>query len=399
MTETLPPLLKYAGIPAAMYRDLAYRTGALVALFLGVVVAIGPLNLLPGLSQALGFLLLPTIVTLILLYSSSLSSLLFTGRLARPLSLSLAILAVTLFVTYAAAFQTAFPALGSLTLPLLLTGCAWALRTTVAAISEAARIISSAALDLFTGFLALAAPAVLGLPDSAALGWILFTGSALAAATTLIGLVQGHSSEYVAYVGRFFSHGEIPWAFGALCVAILAYDRYIRPAIVAVASVGVSLFEWGFVIVVLISLGYRILGFVRSVSQTRKYSDLQSLVQRLAYDRGTLEPAHSAVERFVQGGQKEGLLVYVTSVLLENNVPQEQIEKTVSELVCYADVPEPTLALRWAAGDVARQNRERRLALVQRTVAATAEAIGQGFAAGPAGGREPSKIHDHSGGI
>jgi len=73
-------------------------------------------------------------------------------------------------------------------------------------------------------------------------------------------------------------------------------------------------------------------------------------------------------EDFIEDGIKEGILVYITSVLLMNDVEREAIEKMVSRLVNYQDIPHPKIALHWRLKGVEAENKKRRKELLQKVL-------------------------------
>ncbi|WP_424357301.1 hypothetical protein [Methanocella sp. MCL-LM] len=388
--------IETAEITTSTLKNLVVYLAAYAVPAILLTITIGPLSVVPGLSGWLSFLYLPGIVAILLLFISSAAGLVLAGRMAGPISRSLLILAMTCFVATATFTQGALPGLSSLALPLFFTGAAFALTVVAASVSDQAKTLFLTILTIAAGILTLVTPAAMGLPDGVPVGWMLFAGFIVAALALLLRLLQGHSSEYLAVIGDYFSRPEIPWVIGALCTLLLGYNQYLRPILVAAMPLGISALEWGVVLIVLISAGFRTLGFVRSVSQARKPGDLQSLVQRIAYDRSSIESAHAAVERFVEGGKKEGLIIYVTTVMLENKTPPEVIEGVLAELVGYSDKPEPAVAFKWATGDVAEKNRAGRLALAGKLVSTVSAAIGQSSIT-----EEPIAVNvrDHSGGM
>ena len=360
-----------------------------------LTVLIGPASVVPGLAGGLAFLYLPSAAAAILLCVSAVVPVIFRGRLALPLSGAISVLALTVFLSTAALAQTLAPGIGGLALPLFLTGVALAVLTLAAPFSPLARVAMTAIFAMMAGLLALSAPAAIGLPDGAALGWILFAGFIVTALTTLPAVFQGHSNEYMEFIGGYFGRREVPWVLGAACATFLVYCQYLRPVLVSAAPLGAAALEWGVIALLLVSLGVRALGFVRSISQARKPGELRTLVQAVAYDRGSLGAAQEAVDSFVDGGRKEGLIVYVTAVLLENRVPGEDIQAMIAEIVDYSDEPVPAMTIAWATGDIAGKNRKRRLALAGSLVAAAAAAINRGSAESP----EPGALSNTTGGM
>lgn len=388
--------LSSAAITSETVKNIAVYLVAYAAIGLLATITIGPIGLLQGLFGGLSFLYVPSIAAIVLLCISSLAGLLLAGRMAGPISRSVMTLALVSFISIIAYTQSAVPGLNGLAIPLFLAGTTYALTILAAPVSDLAKTLSSAIFAVAAGFLALVAPALMGLPDGVVMGWILFTGFIVTAATTLPGVFHRHSNEYLAIAGGYFGRREIPWVLGVLCIFLLGYDQYVRPTLVSAAPLGISALEWGIAIIVLISAGLRALEFVRSVSREREPGNLRSLVQHIAYDRSSLESAHAAVESFVAEGKKESLIVYVMTAMLENEAPPKVIEGVLSMIVGYSDEPEPIIALKWVRGDVAGKNRARRLALAGELVAATSAAIGRSHIA-----EEPVAliITDHSGGM
>ena len=210
------------------------------------------------------------------------------------------------------------------------------------------------------------------------LGEIICGGFTLAAVLGLAGLLADHTSKYVSYAGAYLGKLSTIALICIVFIAVLAYGQFLRPGLAASQGNNLMIVEWLALLTVLAVAGYRIWSFAKKISENRQFGDLQTLVQKISYDRKHLETASSAVNGFVEKGRKEELIVYLTRVMLDNDVSSKAIEGLIAGIVGCRDDPEPPLMLRWTKGDIVRRNRERRLAAVNDAVAAAAALVKPG---------------------
>jgi len=360
---------------------IAYRTGALVIVLLIGAILIGSVGGLPVIFPGLSFLLFPLIAGAILLYVSSIVPLFLGGKLTGPICSSLNLLTVFVFLALVMATDGVPVSLKTLALPILVTGSASSLYVLGISHSVGVKTITRALLIAAAGYLAMSMPGAFGLPDAQIVGTMLFAGFGLASLTSLIGLFKGHSNEYLACAGNLFNQWVWPASICLLCIVLLVYDHYVKPTLVSLISGGVVIIEWSVLIVVFAYVSLIIIKTVRWNSQGRVHGDLHTLIQQISYDKQSLEVASAAVDGFVKAGKKEGLIVYLSTILITNKASQPTIERVISGIVNYSDEPEPHLALKWAVGDLAGKNRKRRLAMVNDAISTAADAVGYSSAA------------------
>lgn len=360
---------------------IAGRTVAFVVALVVVALLIGSINGLPVVYTGLSFLFLPLVVGILVLYVSSVLSLVMGGRMARPISAALNLLAGFVFLAFLAASSNLPAGLNLLALPLLAVGAGAALVALGKAYSDSAKTVTRALLIAAVGYLAMVIPAAFWLPDSQIVGPMLFIGFILASLTSLLGLLGGHSNEYLAAAGKMFGTWGWPAFICLLCLVLLTYDHYVKPVLVSAIAGGVVILEWSVLIAAFAYIGLIIVRTVKWNSQGRAHGDLHTLVQKISYDRKSLEAATTAVEGFVENGKKEGLIVYLSVVLIENKVSPGSIERIISGIVGYEDEREPTLALKWAVGNTAGKNRKRRLSVLYEAILAASHAAGYDSAA------------------
>jgi hypothetical protein len=275
--------------------------------------------------------------------------------------------------------------LSGFALPTLLAGGAFIVYLVGSAYADWAQLVARAILIEGIGLSILVLASISGSADTSLLGTIFFAGFTVGAVFSLGGLFAEHTGKYVAFTGRYLGNmGNIALISIALFL-LLAYDQYLRPGLATWLGEKLMIFEWLVLLAVLAVAGYKIWSFTKQVSHGRQYGDLQTLVQKISYDKKHIEKAISAVNGFVDTGRKEELIVYITRVMLDNGAPPKAIEGIIGGIVnCYDD-PEPSLMLRWTKGDIAGRNRDRRLAAVTNAVSAGAALVKPGAVAASPG--------------
>ena len=100
------------------------------------------------------------------------------------------------------------------------------------------------------------------------------------------------------------------------------------------------------------------------------------------------------VDDFVEGGNREKLLVKLALFLEENHVADDEISGLLADLINYEDMKKPDISRRGRAEKIESENMERRLDVLQRTISKIVPAGTQGTEAplgrrGPKGGGAP----------
>jgi hypothetical protein len=92
-------------------------------------------------------------------------------------------------------------------------------------------------------------------------------------------------------------------------------------------------------------------------------------VQDLSPTKGkALEDFTDIIGEFVKEGHKDRLLVKLFRFLDENRATELETASTLRELINYEDDSPPSFARRGSSERVAKQNQERRMELLKRTV-------------------------------
>lgn len=89
------------------------------------------------------------------------------------------------------------------------------------------------------------------------------------------------------------------------------------------------------------------------------------------------------VEDFVQRGDKDNILVKLALYLNENRVADEEITTILTDLINYEDVKKPAISRRGRSTEIDKENMEKRLEVLQRTINSIAPS---GITVAPLGG-------------
>jgi hypothetical protein len=362
-------LIEKREIAAEVYMPVAFRTILLIAVLVALYFLAGSGRLFPEIQQLMAPFFMPIVAALVAWYLGTLFPIVFEGRMVSALQDAFVALAIVLFV---ALTLSSFSDLSGFAVPALLAGGAFIVYLVGSAYSDWARLAARSVLIEGIGLSILALTSASASADASLLGLIFFAGFTVAAVLSLGGLLADHTGKYASFAGRYLGNtGNIALISIALFV-LLAYGGYLRPGMATLLGDKLMIVEWLALLAVLGIAGYKIWSFTKQVSHERQYGDLQTLVQKISYDRKHIETATSAVNGFVEQGRKEELIVYITRVMLDNGAPPKAIEGIIGGIVRCHDDPEPPIMLRWTKGDIVRRNRDRRLAAVTDAVSAGA---------------------------
>lgn len=358
-----------------VYMPVAIRTLMLIIALAILYIIAGPGRLFSDFQQLLAPFFVPVAAGVIAWYLGTLVPILFEGRMVAAVQDAFVALAIVLFI---ALTFSAFSDFGAYSLPTLLTGGTLVLYLLGAAYSDDARLVARALLLGGIGISFLVFTGSSASSDISILGKIICGGFTLAAVLSLAGLLSGHTSKYVSHAGVYLGKLSTIALVCIVFISLLVYGQFLRPGLAASLGSNLMIVEWLALLTALAAAGYRIWSFAKNISADRQFGDLQTLVQKISYDRKHLETASSAVNGFVEQGRKEGLIVYLTRVMLDNGAPPKAIEGLIAGIVGCRDDPEPPLMLRWTKGDIVRRNRERRLAAVTDAVTAASGLVKPG---------------------
>jgi hypothetical protein len=195
-------------------------------------------------------------------------------------------------------------------------------------------------------------------------------GFAVAAVITMIGIFRDSKNAYLAQAGGIAS--SYPFV-GAMSLIGTLYFNFISGRLVQVSPVIRQLspyVEWTGIVV----LGALIFTIVRRGMQESMMVPFEAgawgkHIQDLSPTKGkALEDFTEIINEFVKEGHKERLLVKLFRFLEENRASEAEIASTLRELIKYEDEKPPSMARKGNSERVQRQNQEKRMELLQRTV-------------------------------
>jgi len=196
-------------------------------------------------------------------------------------------------------------------------------------------------------------------------------GFAVAAVITMIGIFRDSRNAYLAQAGWIAS--SYPFVAAMSLIGTL-YFNFVSGRLVQVSPVIRQLspyVEWTGIVI----LGALIFTVVRrgmheSMTVPFEAGAWGKHLQDLSPTKGrALEDFTEIINEFVRDGHKERLLVKLFKFLEENRATEAETASALRELIKYEDEKPPNLARRGTVERVQRANQERRMELMQRTVA------------------------------
>lgn len=197
-----------------------------------------------------------------------------------------------------------------------------------------------------------------------------------ASALCLLSLFSGSHNPYVSYVGKKFSATSFLVAFFVLVLFLLIYVYDLRPFIAGSYSDFLLPIEWGAVVVICYALYRNAKSYVvKSLAEDLSLGKWTRLVQKIVSRKGKVDEVSKIVEKFVDEGNKAGILVYLTSALIENQASTAETEAAISRIVKYQDIPYPKLALLSRLSNREEENKIRREEVLHQTFVDTANIL------------------------
>lgn len=197
----------------------------------------------------------------------------------------------------------------------------------------------------------------------------------LAAPISLLSILKDHGNPNLRFIGRYLSNDRNMIFIALIAVLFFEYVIILRPLLAQRAPDAVVLFEWLFVALVAIYAAYYYRTYLNRISQEQLVGDWHSLMQTMRFDKGGLEDSSRSVKIFLEEGRMEGLIVLLTSVMLQNGLSRGRIENLLRGLMRYRIEEAPPLMLRWTYGDYEARNQEARMRLLMSSLQGMAEAL------------------------
>ncbi|MFC2059281.1 hypothetical protein ACFLTS_06595 [Chloroflexota bacterium] len=199
------------------------------------------------------------------------------------------------------------------------------------------------------------------------IGLIVFAGMIAVAISNLGVYAQNIKNPFVADTARWLRQAQASkFCLGA---AITAYIIFARPAIIDAFRYS-TMIEWAIVCFI----AWRLFTGVRSGLRTRYMLDIEEQewrkhVQKIAHlpDRD-LTHLSEILQRFVDYGQRDSLLVHLTLILDDNNLHQHEISQILAPIINHHDREIPWFAFGWEQRLILKQNQRNRQHLLDNVM-------------------------------
>jgi hypothetical protein len=344
-------------------RDIMYRT---IALAVFAVIAASLLRST--------ILFIPCMAAVVCLYAASVAKIVLAGMVSGPLYTSLRTMAVTVFFT-TLVMAPGMPATANGLGPsVFLLGLIWSVHFTAKAYAEIAGVATRSLVIAALGYLYYSLFSASGVPLLPQLSLVVLTGFAGTAAFSFVGIVSRHSDARISAVGRAFTGQWSAAAAGTAMAVIVTYLVFVRPSLVALGPLWITLAEWAAICIVIVLLFREILSRLPRGDE-RPFGDGHTVAGAICFEKGELDKTARTVEEFVTTGKKDGLVTLVMAALIKNGIPPETVQNVVSVVIDYREVREPPVLFKWALGDLGEVTRRERMAAVNVMMSAAVAAV------------------------
>jgi len=319
------------------------------------------------------YFVLPLIIASIILYGIAVADALFMGEAFQVLIRGILVFTVGLFFSLLILFS---PYSGAQTLG------SWFLLSVVVIVtayilSGLGRVHKISSVRLISLSIALMILGCISLFElGSPFGYVIFGSFAISSGVCLLNLLSNSKNTYLRHIGQ--RAGSLPTILAVflLSMFLLFYTLEIRPLLASAFSYYLLPFEWSVVCAVCILFYLNARTYVsQSLTEDLVLGKWTKLFQRIEKKKNELGGISKMVEKFIDGGSKEGIIVYLTSTLIENQASPWQTEAVIKELINYQDLPPPKLALLSRFEQVEQENRVRRRNVLQKTLMEAGDAL------------------------
>jgi hypothetical protein len=197
----------------------------------------------------------------------------------------------------------------------------------------------------------------------------------IAAPMSLLSLLKYHKNPNLSSLGWYLNNDRNMIFVSLTVVLFFEYVIILRPLLAQRSPDAVVLFEWLFVALVAGYVAYYYRSYLGRMSEDQLVGDWHILMQKVSTEKGALEESSRAVKLFLEDGESEGLIVLLTSVMLENGLSRSRIEGVLRGLVRYRKEGEPPMMLRWTYRDYEAKVREVRMMVLVSALQMAVEAL------------------------
>lgn len=343
-------------------RDILYRTAAMTVF---AAIAIGILR------STIFFI--PCMAAVVCLYAASVAKIVLAGRMSGPLYSSLRTMAVTVFFTTFVMAPGLPAAANGLGPSVFLLGLIWSVHFTAKAYAEIGGVATRSLLIAALGYLYYSLFSASGVPLLPQLGPVVLTGFAGTAVFSFVGIVSRHSDARISAVGKAFTGQWSAAAAGTALAVIMTYLVFVRPSLMFLGPLWITLAEWAAICLVIVWL-FREIRSRLPRGDVLPFGDGHTVAGAICFEKGELDKTARMVEEFVKTGKKDGLVTMTMAALIKNDIPMETVQKVVSVVIDYREIREPPVLFKWALGDIDEVARRERLVAVNEMMSAAVAA-------------------------
>jgi hypothetical protein len=362
---------------------VAIRTTVFGVLILALGFVSSRNDLVVGiLGTDISFTILPLIIASTIIYADAIADVFLKGELSQAVSRGVVGFAVGLFLSMVIMSAPGLQNYQVLSFWILIATVIMVAANIFGALSRSyhvsfLRILSISIALLMLGYVSsqiitfLSQHATVQFPPSS--GIVIFCGFAAASALCLLGLLSGSRNPYLSYVGKKFSNTPSLIAVLGIVTFLFFYSFDLRPILAVTYSAYLLPFEWGAVLLI----SYALYRDAKSYVATSLAEDLSlgmwtRLFQKIVQKKDEVEEVSKIVKKFVDEGNKEGVLVYLTSTLFENQASASETEAAISKIVKYQDIPSIKLTFLSKLENREQENKVRRKKVLHQALVDTA---------------------------
>lgn len=196
-----------------------------------------------------------------------------------------------------------------------------------------------------------------------------FTATSILLTATLL---KYFPNPYLHYFGEKISSNITGITF--LLILVPTYFFILKPYILSYyyrfIPMPIDIFEWGMICFLFWLFYNNIKGQVsKRFSEQLNLGDWTRLEQEIEH-RIDLEQRNIAnlVEEFVEYGMKDGIITYLTSIMLLNGVKETYIRGIIKKVLDFQETPYPKICLRSWIARIDEENRRRRMKLIEEVL-------------------------------
>jgi len=194
---------------------------------------------------------------------------------------------------------------------------------------------------------------------------------------SILGIFQNSNNPYFSYIGKKFGGLAGKISTFILIIFLLSYFSNLRPIVANLFSNYIVVIEWAAVCLTAFAIYRRMRTYVsKRLTEDLRLAEWTTHVQKIFHEKDKVVEASKVVEKFIELGLKGGILSYLITALVENEVPASTIESIIGELADYEDDHYPKLTLKWELENLEIKNKRRRMEVLMSTLTQASNFLG-----------------------